>query len=336
VAGRLGIDFRMIPVVERHSLGRAKLLCASEARRFANGKRGAQSRRAALYRVLAVIMMKSRLIVVALAILFAACDRTGASKGALRVGMDLTYPPFQMFVEMPAGSNVTPDALHKQIDGVIWEIDGASVKLAEALAKDLGRPLEIVTMKLQDLIPALNSGRIDVIVASMSITEKRRELIAFSEPYAQTGLGMLVMKSSPIQSLEDLKKPGCKVVVRKSTTGEEFARNQLSDVRCEVVQENAQCVRHVMDDPNAAFVYDYLSLWKVQKRLPGRTRVIPKLLDQESWGIGVRKTEPATLQRVNAFLAKFRAAGGFQQLTEKYLPEEQKFLAEQGLPPLFR
>src|SRR5436190_21161101 len=107
--------------------------------------------------------------------------------------MELTYPPFNMFKEMPAGTPLKSDSLHKVLDGMVWEIDGVWVRVADALAADLGRPLTIVPMTHIELIQALKDERIDVIVASMTITEKRRqEDCAFSDPYARTGLGILV------------------------------------------------------------------------------------------------------------------------------------------------
>ena len=113
-----------------------------------------------------------------------------AGQGAvLRVGMDLSYPPFEM--QDKAGLP-----------------DGVSVKLAEALAASLERPLQIVPMNFTGLIPGLKTGNIDLIISSMTATDERRQSIAFSEPYAFTGLALLVRKDSDIQSIEDLKKPG--------------------------------------------------------------------------------------------------------------------------------
>jgi len=103
--------------------------------------------------------------------------RKSSSANALRVGMDLNYPPFEM--QDHAG-----------------EAAGISVELARALAAHLGRPLEIVPMDFSGLIPALKSGNLDLIISSMTATEERRKSILFSEPYAHTGLALLVGKSS--------------------------------------------------------------------------------------------------------------------------------------------
>ena len=280
-------------------------------------------------------LMNPRLIALLLAMFCTACGPDSMRNPPLRVGMELTYPPFQMFKEMPAGTPPISDSLHKELDETRWEIDGVWVRVADALAAELGRPLKIVPMTHVELFKALQAGRIDLIVASMTITEERRKLIEFSDPYARTGLGMLVGKGSAIKSIEDLRLPGRRVVVRRKTTGEHFAAAQLEGVPRDILQENAVCVRRVMDDPNTAFIYDHLSLWRDNRDLPHQTRLLPKLLNEEKWGICMQKGDEKMRLRVNAFLAKFRADGGFQRLGEKYLAEEMKFLAEQGLPPLF-
>lgn len=310
------------------------------SRRNEYGGRLTGSRRlATLWGMIQVVMAGASksacFLTLVLTVMMTGCERSGGSKDPLRVGMDLTYPPFQMFREMKPGSETKPDELHRDIDGIMWEIDGVSVKLAGALAKDLGRPLKIVTMQFRDLIPALELGHIDLILTSMTITEKRRQRIDFSDPYVQTGLGMLVRDNSEIQSPDDLAKAGRRALVRPATSAEEFARTRMPNVKVELVQESGMGERTVMGDTEAAFINDQVLLLRVQKRLAARTRVLPKRLNEEFWGIGVRKGNDGLRLRVNAFLARFRSEGGFRRLAEAYLSNEQKFFTEQKLPPLF-
>jgi polar amino acid transport system substrate-binding protein len=81
----------------------------------------------------------------------------------LRVGMDLRYPPFE---------TIDDD-----------EPQGISVDVARAFGEYIGREVEIINTQFGALIPALNSGEIDIIIASMSITEERAQVVDFSEPY---------------------------------------------------------------------------------------------------------------------------------------------------------
>ncbi|MDC7243692.1 MAG: transporter substrate-binding domain-containing protein [Sphaerochaetaceae bacterium] len=82
----------------------------------------------------------------------------------LKVGMDLQYPPFETFDE-----DNNPE--------------GISVDIADAFGEYLGVYVEIVNTDFSALIPALNSGEIDIAIASMSITEEREESVDFTDPY---------------------------------------------------------------------------------------------------------------------------------------------------------
>jgi len=89
---------------------------------------------------------------------------TTTSLPPLRVGMDLRYPPFETL-------------------NLESEPEGISVDIALAFGEFLGREVEIVNTNFASLIPSLNSGEIDIIIASMSITEEREQSVDFSDPY---------------------------------------------------------------------------------------------------------------------------------------------------------
>jgi polar amino acid transport system substrate-binding protein len=257
----------------------------------------------------------------ALALLLTACQKqetSNANQGEpLRVGMELTYPPFEM-----------------QDDS--GKPDGAGVKLAEALAADLGRPLRIVPMEFSGLIPALKIGSVDLVLSSMTATDERRQSIDFSEPYAHTGLALLVGKNSSIRSVDDLKSPGRKVAVKSATTGESWAAEHLPEAKRVAFTEEAACVQEVAQERADAFLYDQLSIFRYQKANPETTRALLTPFVEESWAIGIRKGDDALKSRVNDFLARFRKDGGFEKLGERYLAEEKKFLEEQGIPFILR
>lgn len=82
----------------------------------------------------------------------------------IRVGMDLRYPPFE---------TVSNDN----------EPEGISVDVAKAFGVYLNRPVEIVNTNFGGLIPALQSSEIDIVIASMSITAARQEVVDFTDPY---------------------------------------------------------------------------------------------------------------------------------------------------------
>ncbi len=254
----------------------------------------------------------------AAALLLAGCSRPDAKADTtLRIGMDLTYRPFG-FVDT-AGKPT-----------------GVEVEMAEALAKELGRPLKIESMEFQGLLPALQTNRIDLILSSMTANEERRQAIAFSEPYARTALALLVAKNSPVQSLADLKQPGRKVVVRLTTTGELFAKTQLPGTPRIELKQDSECVQEVKQGKVDAWIYDQLSVWEYNKENPADTRALLQPVKEEEWAIGLRKTDTALKEQVDAFIAKFRKDGGFEKLGDKYLGEQKRVLKEMGIPFILR
>ena len=244
-------------------------------------------------------------------------SKNPGSARELRVGMELSYPPFEM--QDKAGNP-----------------DGVGVKLAEALAKHLGRPLKIVPMDFSGLIPALKTGNVDLILSSMTATDERRQSIDFSNPYAFTGLALLVGRNSDIQSIEDLKKPGRTISAKAATTGETWALNNLPTAKRVVFENQTACVLEVVQGRADAFIYDQLSIYQYALENKETTRALLKPFVEESWAIGIAKGHDELKSQVNAFLDEFRAQGGFGKLGDQYLKNEKKFLEEAGIPFILR
>ncbi len=265
------------------------------------------------------MMIRRRFLILAACFLAGCSGKSSVSgKGAvLRVGMDLSYPPFEM--QDKAG---TPD--------------GVGVKLAEALAARLGRPLKIVPMEFTGLIPALKTGNIDLIISSMTATAERAQSIDFSNPYAFTGLALLVRKDSDIESIEDLKKPGRMIAAKAGTTGETWAIQNLPGAKRVVFENQTACVLEVAQGRADAFIYDQLSVYKYAAENKTTTRGLLKPFVEESWAIGVAKGNGALLAQVNGFLDGFRKEDGFGKLGERYLKDEKKFLEASGIPFILR
>lgn len=248
------------------------------------------------------------------------CGGKSESEGKppdLRVGMELSYPPFEM--QDKAGNP-----------------DGVGFKLAQALANKLGRPLKVVPMDFSGLIPALKTNNIDLIISSMTATDERRQSIDFSTPYAYTGLALLVKKDSDIQSVEDLKEPGRTITAKATTTGEGWAIKNLPKVPRVVFEDQTACVLEVVQGRADAFIYDQLSIYQYARANPGTTRGLLKPFVEESWAIGLAKGNDKLLGQVNDFLDEFRKEDGFAKLGDEYLKEEKKFLEASGIPFILR
>ncbi len=245
-------------------------------------------------------------------------DGSGDSKdgSVLVVGMDLTYPPFEML--NPKG-----------------QPDGVSVRLAEGLAKYLGRDLKIENINFDGLIGALKTHKLDCVISSMSVNDKRKQSIDFSDPYLKTPLAMLVSKDSDVQSFDDLKKAGKKVVVRLGTTGEMFAQEVLPDTERAAPDSDTACVMEVVQGKVDAFIYDQLSIYQHSKKHPETTRAVLEPIRHEKWAIGLPKGEDELRQQINEFLKQQREAGAFEELADRYLKDEREMLKGLGVPFVF-
>ena len=84
---------------------------------------------------------------------------------------------------------------------------GISVDLARDLAQALGRPAVIENISWDGLIPALKTGKVDLVISSMTATAERAKSIDFSDPYIATGLCLLLKKDSAAQGIADLNRP---------------------------------------------------------------------------------------------------------------------------------
>ena len=246
----------------------------------------------------------------------AGCGQKASGPPPLRVGMELSTPPFEM-----ADSSGKPD--------------GVSVRLAEALAQKLGRPLQLEVIAFKGLETALKTGKIDVILSSMTDTPKRRESIAFTDAYCRIGLALLVPKDSPITDAAELNAPGKKIVARLGTTAVELVKTKLPQAEVIQLDQTAACLLEVTQHKADAFIYDQLSILKLQASQPGTTRALLRPLQSEAWAMALTQENTALREQINSFLREFRASGGFERLATQYLSEEKAALSAQGVPFIF-
>ncbi len=247
------------------------------------------------------------------------CCLTGCSPkthSRLIVGMELSYPPFEMI------------DTHGQPTGV-------SVDLAEALGKSLGQEVQIMNTDFAGLIPSLQTHKIDLIISSMTATTERAKAIAFSDPYLKTGLCLLVGKTSPIQSIADADQPGRTVVVKLGTTGHVYAADHIKKAKLLVVDKEDAAVLEVVQGKANAFIYDQISTYENWRRNQESTRPILKPFQEESWAVGLRQDDTELRDKVNHFLKDYKEQGGFDRLGDRYLKDQKEAFRKLGYPFYF-
>ena len=246
--------------------------------------------------------------------LFVSCEKRGAKP--FRVGMDMSYPPFEM----------------RDTQG---QPAGVSVDLARALGENLGRAVEFENMPFDGLIPALKTGRVDVVISSMTATEERAQSIDFSESYWRTGLCLLIGAKSDIRSAADLDQAGRKVAVVRATTGQLWAKESLRRAEVLDLAKETACVLEVTQGKADAFIYDQMSTLRNWQANPDTTRALLQSFKEENWAVALRKGDAELRAKVNAFVAAYRAAGGFDRLSEKWLGQQKTSFAKLGVPFVF-
>ncbi len=263
-----------------------------------------------------MLPMKPLFLLLLLLVLTGCNPAPQAGPAPLRIGMELSTPPFEM-------ANAT------------GQPDGVSVRLAEALAAKLQRPLQIEVLAFKGLETALKTGKIDLILSSMTDTPKRRESISFSDPYCHIGLALLVPRASTVQGIADLNQPGKKIVVRLGTTAVDYLKSAAPQAELVMLDQNAACLLEITQAKADAFIYDQLSILQLQAAQPESTRALLAPLQSEAWAMALRQDDAALRSSINDFLAEFRTHGGFAKLADQYLAKEKAALVAQDVPFIF-
>jgi len=227
-----------------------------------------------------------------------------SAKKTITVGADTTFPPFEMEQQ--------------------GKIIGFDIDLINAIAKQEGLKLKLNSMDFQGLIPALQTGSIDVAVAGITITPQRAQVVNFSHPYYHSGLSILVKKNSPVHSLEDLK--GKTVAVKLGTTAD-LMLSKMSGITVQRFTNIDDAYNQMNNGGANAVVFDNpvnLNYAKTHHDV----HVVGKLLTGEDYGIAVTKQDAALLKKINDGLYKVYKSGEYARLYKHYFGKDQHGLVK--------
>jgi len=131
----------------------------------------------------------------------------------LKMGTNAAFPPYEFY------------------DDETGEIVGIDAEVAAAIAAKLGMELEIVDMDFDSLIPAVSNGKVDVVLAGLTVTEERKQNVDFTSSYATGVQVIIVPEGSPITVAADLFVEGAdtKIGVQQGTTGDLYCTWDLED-----------------------------------------------------------------------------------------------------------
>lgn len=193
--------------------------------------------------------MKKRLLLVVAAmamLVLAACgggeepaestDGGSESAGQFKVGMEAGYAPFNWTQQDDSNGAV-------KIDGAAEYAGGYDVEIAKKIAEGLGKELVIVKTEWDGLVPALQSGVVDAIIAGMSPTEERKQSIDFTESYYTSDFVIVTKAGGQYADAKTLADfAGAKITAQLNTTNYNVI-DQIPDVKIEPAMDNFPAMR---------------------------------------------------------------------------------------------
>ncbi|RSX51231.1 amino acid ABC transporter substrate-binding protein/permease [Bifidobacterium callimiconis] len=232
-------------------------------------------------------------------------ENVEAVKGkTFKVATDTTFAPFEF----------------RDSSGQMVGID---MDMLKAIAKDQGFTVEIQSLGFNAALQALSSGQADGVIAGMSITDERKAVYDFSDPYFQSGVQMAIAKNNDeIKGYEDLK--GKTVVAKTGAEGETFAKANAKKYGYTVksVDQSATMYEMVKSGNADAVVDDYPVLAYGIAQGNGLKTVTPKV-PGASYGFAVNKGQnDDLLAAFNTGLAHLKESGEYDKILAKYLGED--------------
>lgn len=217
-------------------------------------------------------------------------------RGTLRVGMD-TFVPWAM-----------KDKTGKFI--------GFEIDVARRLASDMGVDIEFVPTAWDGIIPALLSGKFDLLIGGMSIRPDRAVKVNFSIPYYSTGMSIVASKklAPGLTSLEDFNKPDITISARKGTTAAKAAQKYFPEANLRLFNKEPQALQELLNGRAHAFVS--MAPLPAQESIKHSDKLympIRGTFTEEPNAIAIRKGDVDTLNFIDSWIRVVRAEGWIQE-----------------------
>ena len=199
-------------------------------------------------------------------------------------------------------------------------IVGIDAEIAKAIADELGMELEIEDIAFDSIIPEIVSGKADMGLAGMTVTEDRMQSVDFSDTYAKASQKIIVTEDSEIASPDDLK--GVIVGVQLGTTGDIYVSDLEADgTTVERYSKGFEAVQALSQGKIDAVVID----GEPAKTFVAETEGL-KILDEsftdEEYAIAVKKGNTELLDKINGALGELKADGTLDKIVAEYIKAE--------------
>ena len=222
----------------------------------------------------------------------------------LRVGMAPNYPPL---------------AFKKN-----GKLKGIEVDFAKRLGPALNRKVEIIETEWEELGPALEAKKIDLVMSGTSITEERKKNVDFTEPYLTVGQ-MVIIRKADYAALSDpaaMDRTKSRVGYVSRTTGEQWARENLKKAKLHGYTDTKEGVAALEQDQIDFFIQDAPAVWRVTGGLMNENPTLAGLyrpLTQEYLAWAVPKDDPELLAQLNKVLERWKKDGTLEDILDDWI-----------------
>ncbi|MBN2180029.1 MAG: transporter substrate-binding domain-containing protein [Deltaproteobacteria bacterium] len=217
-------------------------------------------------------------------------------RGVLKVGMS-TFVPWAM--------------KDKKGDLIGFEID-----VATRLAEDMGVKVEFIPTKWSGIIPALLTGKFDVIIGGMGIRPDRNLKVNFSIPYDYTGMSLLAHKelAAGFDSLEDFNRPDVSIAARIGTTAAAAAKKFMPRAKLRLFDDESQAVQEILNGRVHAVVASApLPAFQAIKYPDRLFLPLEANFTREPIGFALQKSDVDTLNYFNNWIRVVEAEGWLKE-----------------------
>ena len=231
----------------------------------------------------------------------ATSDEETTEKEVYTVATDNGYVPFEF------------------IDEETGELVGFDIDLMNALAEEAGIEIEYETLEFDGIVAGISSGRFDIAIAGMTITEERQESIDFTQPYYEAGLILAVRDDNEeIKSIEDVD--GKVVATRTGSTSETYLKEH-TDAIPEAFPQIIEGYQNVLAGRADAVLYDLPNvLFYSEQEAEGRLKTVGEKLTGEEYGIAFPKGSELR-DVIDEALTTLKENGTYDDIYEKWFGE---------------
>ena len=228
-----------------------------------------------------------------------AAEVTTVEPGVLTMGTNATFPPYE----------------YKDGDDIV----GIDAEIAQAMADKLGLKLEIVDMDFDSLIASIQSGKIDMSLAGMTVTEERKQNVDFTDSYA-TGVQVIIVKDdSDIASVDDLQDK--LIGVQQGTTGHLYCADDFGEDHVNALPNGATAVQALLQGKVDCVVIDQEPAKAFVEANEG-LKILDTAYTTEDYAAAVSKDNPELTAALNKALQELKDDGTIQGILDKYIKAE--------------